>query len=47
MDMGDDEDPMDEAKKDDMDEAKKKKGDDKEDKALQERFQKLANIIKG
>ena len=41
-------DDMDEAKKDDMDEAKKKKGDkDDDDKALKERFQKLANIIKG
>ena len=41
-------DDMDEAKKgkDDKDKAKKKKGDD-EEKALKERFQKLANIIKG
>tara|TARA_R110000824_G_scaffold73963_2_gene188288 strand:- start:25 stop:462 length:438 start_codon:yes stop_codon:yes gene_type:complete len=59
MDMGDEEsmeegemkgmkDDMDEAKKgkDDKDKAKKKKGDD-EEKALKERFQKLANIIKG
>ena len=56
MDMGDEEsmeeahkkDDMDEAKKgkDDKDKAKKKKGDD-DDKALKERFQKLANIIKG
>ena len=40
MDMGDEE-SMEEAKKEDMDEAK----DDKD--ALKERFQKLANIIKG
>ena len=56
MDMGDEEsmeeahkkDDMDEAKKgkDDKDKAKKKKGDD-EEKVLKERFQKLANIIKG
>ena len=40
---------MDEAKKDDMDEAKKEDMDEaKDDKdALKERFQKLANIIKG
>jgi len=49
MDMGDEEsmeeakkDDMDEAKKDDMDEAKAKDKDE-----LKERFQKLANIIKG
>ena len=51
-DMGDEdsmEEDMYEAKKDDMDEAKKEDMDEaKDDKdALKERFQKLANIIKG
>jgi len=46
MDM-EDEEPMDEAKKeDDLDEAKKDDEEVKESVALQERFQKLANIIK-
>ncbi len=48
MDMGDDEESMEEAKKDDMDEAKKDDMDEAKDKEeLKERFQKLANIIKG
>tara|TARA_R110001583_G_scaffold166451_1_gene319224 strand:+ start:379 stop:807 length:429 start_codon:yes stop_codon:yes gene_type:complete len=56
MDMGDEEsmeeakkdDDLDEAKKDDdLDESKKDDDEDKGSKALKERFQKLANIIKG